>query len=87
MQARSANLSTALEAANEAYMAYRIAKAAKILELANPTDGSKKPTEKVIDATIESDSTLNALKRATLEADARLEVARFEAKAMLTVQA
>ena len=87
MQAYSAKLSSALEAANEAYMAYRIAKSAKILELVNPADGSKKPTEKVIDATIESDDALNTLKRATLEADARLEVARFEAKAMLTVQA
>lgn len=87
MQAYSAKLSSAIEASNAAYMAYRVARANKILELANPADGSKKPTEKIIDSTIESDDKLNALKDATLVADANLEVARFEAKAMLTIQA
>lgn len=82
----SARLGDTLKKSNEAYMAYRTAKAAKFLELACPPDGAKKPTEKVIDATIDSDANLMALKRASLEADAALEVARFEAKASLSRQ-
>lgn len=79
-------LSEALKKSNEAYMAYRTAKAAKFIELSCPPEGAKKPTEKVIDSTIDADTALMALKRASLEADAELELARFEAKASLVRQ-
>lgn len=62
----------AINAANEAYEAFRVAKAKKFLALSYPTDGSKKPTEAIILATIDADEAIAKLR---VEADKKAAVA------------
>jgi hypothetical protein len=68
-------------ASNEADSAYRTAKAAEFVRLSNPTDGSKKPSESMILATIDSNKSIIALRDAAAKASADLEVVKMIFKA------
>ena len=81
---REANLRKAYEAANAAENAYRVAKANKFLQLSCPTDGSKKPTEAVILATIDADQTITTLRMTNQAAQAELDVQKMVFKALST---
>ena len=74
----------AYDAANDAENAYRVAKANKFLQLACPADGSKKPTESVIAATIDADQAITALRVANQKAQAELDVQKMRFKALST---
>lgn len=65
-------LLNAINAADTAYEAYRVAKGKKYLELSYPTDGSKKPTEGAIAALIDSDPEIAQYR---VEADRRAAIA------------
>ena len=65
-------LLSAINAADTAYEAYRVAKGKKYLELSYPTDGSKKPTEGAIAALIDSDPEIAQYR---VEADRRAAIA------------
>ena len=65
-------LLNAINAADIAYEAYRVAKGKKYLELSYPTDGSKKPTEGAIAALIDSDPEIAQYR---VEADRRAAIA------------
>ena len=82
---READLRKAYEAANAAENAYRLAKANKFLQMSCPTDGSKKPTEAVILASIDADATITALRVANQAAQAELDVQKMMFKAITSV--
>lgn len=81
---REASLRKAYESANATENAYRIAKANKFLQLSCPTDGSKKPTEAVILATIDADQAITALRMTNQAAQAELDVQKMVFKALST---
>lgn len=62
----------AINAADAAYEAFRVAKAKKFIALSFPTDGSKKPTETCIQALVDSDEAIAKLR---VEADKKAAVA------------
>jgi len=62
----------AINAADAAYEAFRVAKASMVISLACPTDGSKKPTESVIAATVDADPGIAKLR---VEADRTAAIA------------
>ena len=68
----SAILLDAINAADEAYEAFRVAKAKKFLALSYPTDGSKKPTESCIQAFIDADEEIAKLR---VDADKKAAIA------------
>lgn len=72
IQKNSAALLAAINAADAAYEAFRVAKAKKFLALSFPTDGSKKPTEAVILSTIDADAEIAKLR---VEADKTAAIA------------
>ena len=72
-------------ASNAADSAYRTAKAVEFVRLSNPTDGSKKPSESMILATIDSNSEIIKLREAAAKASAELEVAKMMFKATVAV--
>lgn len=72
IQKNSAALLAAINAADAAYEAFRVAKAKKFLALSFPTDGSKKPTEAIILATIDADEAIAKLR---VEADKTAAIA------------
>lgn len=77
-------LRQAYQAANSAENAYRVAKANKFLQLSNPPEGVKKPTESVILSTIDADPVITALRTANQAAQAELDVTKMVFKAMLS---
>lgn len=81
-----ANTDTLLKAINEAdaaYEAFRVAKAKKFIELSCPKDGSKKPTEALILATIDSDDKIAALRVEADKKAAIVTVAKLEYQARI----
>ena len=72
IKANTDALLKAINEADEAYEVFRVAKAKKFIELSCPKDGSKKPTEAIILATIDSDANIAALR---VEADKKAAIA------------
>ena len=81
MEAAQKKLTELYDASNAADSAYRTAKAVEFVRLSNPTDGSKKPSESMILATIDSNKSIIALRDAAAKASADLEVAKMIFKA------
>lgn len=82
IQVAEKNLRDAYTKANDAENAYRLAKAKMFLDLSCPKDGSKKPTEAVITATIDVDPEITTLRVANAAAQAELDVQKMTFKAM-----
>lgn len=85
MEASQKKLTELYDASNAADSAYRTAKASKFISLSNPSDGSKKPSESMILATIDSNSEIIKLREAAAKASAELEVAKMMFKATIAV--
>ena len=77
-------LRDAHKAANDAEDSYRVAKADMFLQLSSPKNGSKKPTEAVILATIDADQTITTLRMTNQAAQAELDVQKMVFKALST---
>jgi hypothetical protein len=85
MEASQKKLTELYDASNAADSAYRTAKAAEFVRLSNPTDGSKKPSESMILAMIDSNKSIIALREAAAKASAELEIAKMMFKATIAV--
>lgn len=83
----SAVLLAAINAADAAYEAFRVAKARKFLALSFPTDGSKKPTEAVILSTIDADEVIAKLRVEADKTAAIASVAKLQFQADIAAMA
>lgn len=86
MEASQKKLTELYDASNVADSAYRTAKAAEFIRLSNPTDGSKKPSESMILATIDSNKSIIALRDAAAKASAELDIAKMMFKATIAMR-